>query len=279
MEIGATLTGRPDERLYRAQVQVALSDRMELDALWNYDLFSPFWRVYVNNRSGASIIHRGRTIPLSPRRLYLIPAWVRFHTAITRPVTQRYIHFYLAGFPPTLLRRVFDQPILLKPEGALGELSRRWQRGFDEEPKPAHHNWAYALVHASLALAMESLSQTDQSDCFRWLTDSHAVRPALECIDQRLAQPPDNSELAALCHSSTDHFIRQFRSIVGMTPARYGLERRVAVAAQWLTGTERSIEEIAEGTGFTDRFHLSRVFKDQLGLPPASYRQLHHTRS
>ena len=33
-----------------------------------------------------------------------------------------------------------------------------------------------------------------------------------------------------------------------------------------------SIDLIAEHTGFTDRFHFSKVFKQWIGIPPAAYR-------
>lgn len=264
-----------ERMLNRVQLQIAAAQAMVVSDFWRFDLFSPFWRLYVNNRAGAGITFRGKRIALTPGRVYLIPAWVRFATHTIRPVKQYYIHFYLSGLPPTLLRRIFDHPLWLERTGILKELSDRWQHGLEREPGPAEVNWAYALAHAALAMAMERLSSTDQRDCFRWLSESNVVRPALECVDSRLAQPPDNEELARLCHMSSDHFIRKFRETVGMTPARYGLEWRLSIAAQWLTGTERTIEEIAEATGFTDRFHFSRVFKKRFTVPPVSYRRRH----
>lgn len=37
--------------------------------------------------------------------------------------------------------------------------------------------------------------------------------------------------------------------------------------------TCRHIEEIAEMTGFTDRYHFSRVFKQERGKSPGAYRK------
>ena len=154
-------------------------------------------------------------------------------------------------------------------------MCRRWRAGFEAEPAFAGLSWAAALAYAAVAAATGGLSAAEQRACFDSLTAFSPIGPALECIDGRLARPPANPELAQLCHFSTDRFIRQFRRIVGMTPARYGVERRVTLAARELTATSRTIEEIADAVGFTDRFHFSRVFKARLGLPPVAYRRLH----
>ena len=99
--------------------------------------------------------------------------------------------------------------------------------------------------------------------------------PALQHIEAHLASPPSNPELATLCHLSTDHFIRYFRRAVGSTPAQYGLERRLALAAHQLLNSQCTIEEIAAATGFSDRFHFSKVFKQKLHTPPVAYRKMH----
>ncbi len=154
-------------------------------------------------------------------------------------------------------------------------LCRRWREGLDASSSFTELAWASSLAYAAVATAAANLPEADQQVFSNSWQDFSPIGPALECIDLRLAQPPANPELARLCHLSTDRFIRKFRAIVGMTPAKYGLERRVALAAQWLTATSRTIEEIADASGFTDRFHFSRAFKARLGLAPVAYRRLH----
>jgi AraC-like DNA-binding protein len=275
VEIGDTPVSPSGEALRRIQIQLAVSERLKIDRAWRYDLRSPFWRLYVHNRSGASIIHAGNRLVLKANQPYLIPAWVRFQSSATRPLIQDYLHFYVTGLPPTLLRRFFDRPRLLAGDQVLQRLCRRWRKGLGSPPAMAESGWAAALAYAVVAKITGDLSAADQRVCLNSLTEFSPISPALDCIDQRLSRPPANRELARLCHLSTDRFIRKFRLIVSMTPAQYGLERRVALAAQWLTATSRTMEEIADASGFTDRFHLSRVFKSRLGLPPAAYRRLH----
>ena len=90
-----------------------------------------------------------------------------------------------------------------------------------------------------------------------------------------MTDPPDNAELAVLFGMSPDHFIRRFKAGTGLTPAQYRLQRRVLTAAHWLAGTERTIEDIAEATGFTDRFYFTKMFKARLAVTPAAYRRSH----
>jgi AraC-like DNA-binding protein len=275
MAIGDTPSTPAEEGLRAIQIQLALSRRFKIDRTWCYDLQSPFWRLYVNNQLGASIAHAGQRFVLKPNRIYLIPAWVRFQSAATRPLLQDYMHFYVMGLPPTLLRRFFNRPLLLPRDLVLDGLCHRWRDGFDSDSDFARLSWATALAYAAMATATGALTEANQLAWSNSWTEFSPIGPALECIDRRLSQPPANPELARLCHLGTDRFIRQFRLIVGMTPARYGLERRVALAAQWLTATSRTVEEIADCSGFTDRFHFSRVFKALLGMPPVAYRRLH----
>jgi transcriptional regulator GlxA family with amidase domain len=68
--------------------------------------------------------------------------------------------------------------------------------------------------------------------CQALLGDNGGIRPALDAIEASLADPPSNEDLAALCGISPNQLIRRFNNALGMTPARYGLERRVAIAAR-----------------------------------------------
>lgn len=244
---------------------------------WQLDLMSPFWRLYVNERSGAWIFFNGKRLELTPDHLYLIPAWVRFQTGTLQPLHQSFVHFYITGFPPTLLHQLFDRPYSLPLTAPLDTLTEQWQNGLRSAAQPglAEFSWSYALVHAALALCVTELVEEKSRSGDYWLRESSPVWPAIERIETRLSHPPTNPELAALCHLSTDHFIRHFRQSVGMTPAQYGLERRIAAAAYQLVNSSQSIEEIAAATGFTDRFHFSKAFKHRLQLPPVAYRKVH----
>jgi AraC-like DNA-binding protein len=280
METGGPALDPREETFLSLHARLIVSRREKLNAVWNHQTFcSPFWRLYVNKRAGAFICHDSRTLWLQPGRMYLLPAWLRFDTGLRFPersLWQDYLHFDCPGLPPTLQRRLFDRPLSLPRSGALALLCDRWQAGLgDCRSRLADSSWAQALAQAALASALEMLPAAEQEDCLSWLDRSGTLGPVLLHIDRHLQAPPSNAELAGLCHQSTDHFIRTFRRRLGVTPAQYGLDKRITAAAAWLAQTPRTLEDIAEAAGFTDRFHFSRSFKARLGVSPAAYRSLH----
>ncbi len=279
MVVGDSPTTKRERALQNLVAKVLVSRRFTLDSTWDFDLVSPFWRLYAQSRSGASIVWKGQTRKLEPDCIHLIPAWLRFQTRTEVPLEQDYLHFSLAGIPADLQRRLFDRPFALPVDSILSPLLEVWRQGLSwPEASLSDHSWASALVHACLAEVFRQLPDSGPDAFFRSFSETSPVHPALEHLEAHLAEPPSVGELAARCGMSPDHFIRVFRTWTGTTPAQYGLERRVEAAAELLTETGRSIKDIAEATGFVDRFHFTKVVKARLGLPPAEYRRLHWVR-
>lgn len=80
-------------------------------------------------------------------------------------------------------------------------------------------------------------------------------------------------ELAEVAGLSKYYFSRLFKEAVGMPPYEYVLEQRIAEACRRLSESEYSITEIALQTGFSGPSHLSRVFRERVGLSPSSFRK------
>lgn len=280
METGYEHATSIEEMLQTLQLHVVVSRQTNLDQ-WAYDLCSPFWRLYVNDRGGAYVEAGDERVEIRPGLVYLIPAGVEFRTGLLRPVTHAYLHFYLSGFPLSLHNRLFPSILQVKIDPLLRQLLQRWRNELDDGvPRDwTTFGWASALAHASLAMAAQAIRPEDRKACRQWLTQAKEVRPALNALEENMADPPDNEMLATACSLSVNHFIRVFRRVVGVTPGRYGLERRLAVAAGLLVSSPRTIDGIAAATGFTDRFHFSRTFKHRFGVAPASYRLMHRHRS
>lgn len=266
---------RREELLRSIQFHLLLTRRDFLTPpKWAFSLCNPFWRIYVNEDSGARVIHAGRSLPLRPGVLYVLPGWVSFQTETSQPIVQNYIHFDVTGFPPSLLRQTFAGPITVPPNSLTTGLQAEWLASQQEDSPQGLRQFivAGALVHAVMASLISGLSSEEERSCFRWLDESGEIGPALHGIETCLCPPPTNEQLAALCHVSKSHFIRRFQRAVGMAPAEYGRDRRLSIAARLLHDEKLTIEEIAERTGFSDRFHFSRAFKARLGLSPARYR-------
>jgi AraC-like DNA-binding protein len=66
---------------------------------------------------------------------------------------------------------------------------------------------------------------------------------------------------------------RQFRAVLGTSPYRYSLLRRLDAARDQL-GSARPLADIALGTGFADQAHFTRMFTAAYGISPGRYRAL-----
>ena len=263
--------------LHDLKIRVSTSRRMVIDpGMWRLDIMSPFWRIYVQNRPGARLYFGGESLELLEGAVYVVPAWLRFQTDVTDPVEQDFIHFYLHGIPPALQKRLFPLPLAVDMQDHVRNLVRIWQLNLLSASNGsglAVFCLANALVHSCMAGILGGLSDSATEEFLRLFSGSSPVQKALDRMDADMASPPSNRELAALCNLSEDHFIRVFRHETGCTPARYCLDRRVDAATGMLADTSRSIAEIAEATGFVDRFHLSRILKQSIGVTPALYRR------
>jgi AraC-like DNA-binding protein len=229
---------------------------------WQHDgLQGPFWRCYHHVRSGSAVRLRRRLIPLRTDEVVLIPENTSFDALGAARVDHFWIHFsppIQVIFAPRLLR------VSINPTLA-GQL-KEW-RGLVSPSSSSRTNWR--LFHTCLAVLHACFARVS-------LPTSPATSPALqrvlEEIENSLATPPGNCALARSAGRSVEGFNRWFRAETGTTPGRYVTGRRIREASRLLTLTDRSIEEVAESVGYTNRHHFTRVFTQHIGRPPAQFR-------
>ncbi|HEY3234836.1 MAG TPA: helix-turn-helix transcriptional regulator, partial [Polyangiaceae bacterium] len=70
------------------------------------------------------------------------------------------------------------------------------------------------------------------------------------------------------------HFERVFKRATGQSPMKWLEDRRMQAARQYLSGTAKSVAEVASAVGYADSFYFSRVFRKHFGRAPAKYRKL-----
>ena len=88
-------------------------------------------------------------------------------------------------------------------------------------------------------------------------------------IDKNLA----SAELAAVVDLSAFHFSRRFKAGTGMTPYRYVMRQRIALAQELLSSTRLPITEISYRTGFSSHSHMGARFREIVGVTPHRYRE------
>jgi AraC-like DNA-binding protein len=73
---------------------------------------------------------------------------------------------------------------------------------------------------------------------------------------------------------SRTRLIHAFRELVGLTPHRYLLERRVSHAARLLADGDMPIAEVCFASGFGSLARFNAAFRAAHGLPPSRYRAM-----
>lgn len=79
-------------------------------------------------------------------------------------------------------------------------------------------------------------------------------------------------QLARDLHVSYSSFRQAFKAQTGVSPKQYQLQIRLHKAQDFLANTPKSVGEIAEILGFDSAFHLSKQFKDSIGLALQAWR-------
>lgn len=239
-------------------------------------MLNSFWRLYYNSNEGAFLRLASDLYPLSAKRIFFIPAGVRFGCYNPKEVQHFYIHFDLIGLPAWAQRKIFSAPLAVPGEASLQSLAQQLSTTLQQadETHLTLQCRLKSLIYQSLASYLETLPPETLLHCTQVATAQGVLLPALHSIEENIAQSITNGQLAALCHLSEDYFIRQFRHSIGQSPVQYILERRVTLAAQRLLFSEESIEQIATAVGFANRFYFSRIFTRQTGISPAAYRKV-----
>lgn len=159
--------------------------------------------------------------------------------------------------------------------------------------KPTGRNESWQAVLTAPEPAFTRWLQSDEALRFRPRLDALAIgrhvsmpsrvrgglapatlRRIREYVDSHLDQHIDLESLAATAELSLYHFARTFKQSEGTTPHNFVLERRLARARELLTDSNLSLPEVAIAVGFADQSHLTRRFRQNVGVSPGQFRRL-----
>jgi AraC-like DNA-binding protein len=100
-----------------------------------------------------------------------------------------------------------------------------------------------------------------------------AVRLARDYLDANLGQPVSSGALERTTGLSRFALARHFRDLVGTSPYRYLVMRRLERAKRLIVGGS-SLAQAAAASGFADQSHMTRQFKQAYGVSPGQWRAL-----
>jgi len=238
-------------------------DLFNIHHRWNYERVSaPYWCLYWNRKPGASIVVGPRRIALKPSAVVLVAPHTVFSTSNRGHCDQLFVHFQLitphVGLKPQAYVVSADECLEALLQKIVLVLNRsesvRWEFSL----------LARALVELSLSRVIDRNLALPEMD--------PRIQAAVAYIGEHINASLSNADLARQAGMSLSAFMRLFREQVGHAPHNYLALKRVEKACIMLHHSESSIKQIAEETGFCDRYHFSRVFKLRQGMGPAEFR-------
>jgi len=252
----------------------------------------PYWRIYWNKSNGGNLSYAGRTIELNPDQIILIPPYTAFSSRLkgnnlplsgyhlegarmdedtdeialleNGAVLHLFIHFNL-GMPfdfisPELFCFAVSPGLRLDLE----ELSKQLKINHDEFSVSS-----ILLIYKIILLTISQIS----AESWNLTTTDQRLLNVLREIEDHISEVLTNKRLAEVANMAVNSFSRLFKDEFGIPPQQFVRERRVQKSGILLHHTTESIEEIARVSGFCDRFHLARVFKNTTSYSPAQYRK------
>lgn len=101
-----------------------------------------------------------------------------------------------------------------------------------------------------------------------------SIVKAMSLVQQNISEPMTSSEIAQMVNMSGSYFSQCFKQYVGQTYTDYVRDIRMERAKEYLRGTSKTIQWIAEQIGYSDEKYFSRLFREHVGMLPSEYRQM-----
>lgn len=98
------------------------------------------------------------------------------------------------------------------------------------------------------------------------------LKDAIGYLESQLPHRVELATLAALAGLSQSHYSRAFKASTGLAPYQWQLQARIDLAKNLLLHTRKSLEDVAQATGFADAVHFGRTFRKLTGNTPIAWR-------
>lgn len=211
--------------------------------------------VYYHTGSGDTTIC-GSCHGFSSRTLVLIPPGVP-HDERHRIGGELYCLSFRSENPfPVLLRQDPDGQILRLLRDLLEESTRQ---------AIGYRN----MIRAKLLELSVLLCRAGSSDSASPKNFEYTIGYLRENYHQKIVF----SDLAQDLNLSYDYFQHRFKQLMGVSPQRFLLDRRLEAACRMLRDSSCSCTEIAYRCGFSNSSQFSMVFRREYGLTPRQFRQ------
>ncbi len=142
-----------------------------------------------------------------------------------------------------------------------------------EQKKPSAYEYEVLVLLSTLWLQL--VKHINPETQFAETETTLRMRQFLQYIKEHFSEPVSLELLAQSANVSKTECLRCFKETLRISPYRYLIEYRLSQAMELLTGSERSIGEIANSVGFNQVSHFGKYFKEKTSYSPSAYRKRH----
>ncbi len=159
----------------------------------------------------------------------------------------------------------YDEVMLHLMQAALPVLER------PREVSTLYLDFLFLAVRDHIAATYATFSRkTTRSG---WGLTARQLRHALEYIEANLSEDVSLGDIADAGAASISSLARGFKTALGVSPHRWVLNRRIALAQRLMYEGAMPLSEVAASCGFADQSHLTRVFARKVGSSPTAWRR------
>lgn len=98
------------------------------------------------------------------------------------------------------------------------------------------------------------------------------IKFIIHYVEEHYSEPITVEQMASLCYYSSSHFMKFFKTHMGVSFIQYLNDYRLTMARRLLATCTYSVLEVAQQTGFENLSYFNRLFKRKYGITPKQLR-------
>ncbi|MBV6646086.1 MAG: helix-turn-helix transcriptional regulator [Cyclobacteriaceae bacterium] len=133
--------------------------------------------------------------------------------------------------------------------------------------------WAKSLELLVLCIDHHQKASKERSSFIKIPSDKEKLIAARDFVSERITSPPTLTEVAKTVGMNEFKLKRGFKEMFGTTIFNYLTTRRLHLAKQYLSDTEKTVAEVADLLGYSSPQHFNGAFKKTFGYSPGYVRR------